>query len=163
MILGVDPGLDGALALYQDGHANVWDMPHGVKGLDAPALAAIVCDITDLVPPSITLRAVIERVGSLPRQAGAFNFGLYAGIVHGVLAAHRIPFELVSPVEWKRAMGLGRGPAESKPENKSRARALAAQLFPKMAQQFSRVRDDGRAEALLLAVYYANRPPLPLG
>jgi crossover junction endodeoxyribonuclease RuvC len=121
--------------------------------LDAPALA-------DLMSGAIlraNIRGVVERVSSLPRQAGAFNFGLSTGIVRGILAANRIPFELVHPSVWKRAMGLTRFGCETQPENKTRARALASQLFPTLADQFKRVRDDGRAEALLLAVYYHNR------
>ena len=34
---------------------------------------------------------------------------------------------------------------------------VAGRLFPRLESHFSRVKDDGRAEALLIAVYYATQ------
>ena len=159
-ILGVDPGMGGALAGY-DPSGEVfktpvpWDIPKSTdSGIDAVALADLVEHI-HLTYPGIT--AVVERVSGMPRQAGAFAFGLSTGIIHGCLASAGIPFELVSPSVWKAKMGLTKFPGETYAENKTRARALATQLFPALAPQFKRVKDDGRAEALLLAVYWANK------
>ena len=155
-ILGIDPGLGGAMAIYSTkSFICVHDIPRSIdSGIDAVALAALV-DRLNRAYPRIT--AVVERVSSMPRQAGAFAFGLSTGIIHGCLASAGIPFELVSPSVWKAKMGLTKFPDETYAENKTRARALATQLFPALAPQFKRVKDDGRAEALLLAVYYANR------
>ena len=159
-ILGIDPGMGGALAGY-DPSGEVfktpvlWDIPKSIdSGIDAVALAALV-DRLNRAYSGIT--AVVERVSSMPRQKGAFAFGLSTGIIHGCLASAGIPFELVSPSVWKAKMGLTKFPGETYAENKTRARALATQLFPALAPQFKRVKDDGRAEALLLAVYWANR------
>ncbi len=154
-ILGADPGLGGAIAVYCPAEPSislVYDMPVDDGAVDAPALALL---LRSHVPHGTV--GVVEKVGSRPRQKGAFNFGLSTGIVHGALASINVPFECITPQEWKRGMGLLRRKDETQPENKSRARALAAQLFPSHVKQFSRVCDDGRAEALLLAVYYANR------
>lgn len=165
VILGVDPGLHGALAVYSPevkgcsgpsdtaGLATVYDMPITKDGsIDIPALSMLV---KRFAWPSTT--AVVENVHSRPRQAGAFSFGLYTGIVHGVLGAYGIPTALITPTEWKRAMGLTRGEDESKADTKDRARALATQLFPTLTEQFNRKKDDGRAEALLLALYYHHK------
>ena len=155
-ILGIDPGMGGALAIYSaTSFICVHDMPKSIDGgIDPVALAGMVDRLNRAYPNST---AVVERVSSMPRQAGAFAFGLSTGIIHGCLASHGIPFELVSPSVWKAKMGLTRFPDETYAQNKTRARALAAQLFPALASQFKRVKDDGRAEAMLLAVYYANR------
>jgi crossover junction endodeoxyribonuclease RuvC len=155
-ILGIDPGMGGALAIYHSTETpKLWDMPKAIDGgIDPKELASLV-EIIAFSAPSIT--AVVERVSSMPRQAGAFAFGLSTGIIHGCLASRGIPFELVSPSVWKAKMGLTKFPDETYAQNKTRARALATQLFPALASQFNRVKDDGRAEALLLAVYYANR------
>lgn len=141
---------------------QVHDMPttragKGKLTVDPRALANLIGGIAfDFCTHS--LQAVVENVGSRPRQAGAFNFGLSTGLVHGVLAGQGIPFDTVSPVQWKGAMGLHKqSPLETTEENKDRARAVAAKLFPHMAECFKWKKDDGRAEALLLAVYYANR------
>ena len=155
-ILGIDPGLGGAMAIYSTkSFICVHDIPRSIdSGIDAVALAALV-DRLNRAYPGIT--AVVERVSSMPRQAGAFAFGLSTGIIHGCLASAGIPFELVSPSVWKAKMGLTKFPDETYAENKTRARALATQLFPALAPQFKRVKDDGRAEALLIAVYWANK------
>ena len=155
-ILGIDPGMGGALALYDHPTMPItWDMPVSLDGgIDAVKLAKITASLAKNCPG---ITAVVERVSSMPRQAGAFAFGLSTGVIHGCLASAGIPFELVSPSVWKAKMGLTKFPGETYAENKTRARALATQLFPALAPQFKRVKDDGRAEALLLAVYWANR------
>ena len=156
-ILGIDPGLGGAMALYcpADEGVCLWDAPKSLdSGVDPVVLAGMVDTIHRTYPGII---AVVERVSSMPRQGGAFAFGLSTGIIHGCLASAGIPFELVSPSVWKAKMGLTKFPGETYAENKTRARALATQLFPALAPQFKRAKDDGRAEALLLAVYWANK------
>ncbi len=172
-ILGIDPGLGGALAVYDHRipaaslpgidvprcHA-VYDMPvinnKGSKSMIDPAALANL--ISELAWQHHGLVAVVEKVHSLPRQGGAFNFGLGTGVIHGVLAAHGVPMFLVAPTTWKTSMGLGRQSAdESSDTNKTRARLVASKLFPALEPSFSRKKDDGRAEAMLLAVYYSNR------
>src|SRR5580693_6961600 len=95
--LGVDPGLHGAFCLYniQTRKIQLWDMP--VKdGRVYPEGVAMIVDLAKSIS-SGNLVAVVERVSSMPRQAGAFNFGVSAGIVHGTLGALNVPFTLVSP------------------------------------------------------------------
>ena len=160
LILGFDPGMGGAIALYdpkEPKRSQVWDMPKAIKGIDAPKLSDLLgCIMAEDLDRSFS--AIVENVGSRPRQAGAFNFGLSTGIIHGVLATLEIPFTLVTPTEWKGAMGLTRYPEETQDQNKQRARLLAIQLFPGLAEDLKLMRHDGRAEALLMAVYFANRP-----
>jgi len=156
-ILGIDPGLYGALALYDvsTGHTTVYDMPVTDGRVDPYCLADIVRQCVS----HHEIHAAVELVGSMPRQKGAFNFGLSTGVIHGVLGALAIPFTLVSPVVWKSAVGLRRSINETQEQNKTRARALAVKLFPEMAWQFKRIKDDGRAEACLIARYFALRIP----
>jgi crossover junction endodeoxyribonuclease RuvC len=101
--------------------------------------------------------AAVENVSSMPRQAGAFNFGRSAGVVHGVLGALSVPFTMVQPAQWKSSMGLRKGVNETQAENKTKARELASSLWPEHAAEFKRVKDDGRAEACLIARFYANK------
>ena len=51
----------------------------------------------------------------------------------------------MTPQRWKKALSLGQG--------KDAARARASQLLPAHAHYWQRVKDDGRAEAALIAVY----------
>ena len=156
-LYNVDP--DHTLASFGPGpQVALFDMPHAEgKGIDATKLANTISTIHSLIPEGAQLLAVVENVNSRPRQAGAFAFGLSTGIIHGILAAYGIQFELVSPAQWKPAMGLGRIGEETQASTKDRARAMATELFPSLAKQFSLKKHDGRAEALLIAVYFANK------
>ena len=76
------------------------------------------------------------------------------GVILGVLASRSVPLLLVSPVSWKRALGV--------PKAKDGARARASQLLPEAAHQWRLKRHDGRAEAALLALYGAETSGFPL-
>jgi crossover junction endodeoxyribonuclease RuvC len=145
-ILGVDPGLTGALAFYfpAQGVVSVEDMPVVSGDVDAATLAACIAQMR----PDI---AIVEHVASRPGQgvASVFKFGCGYGIVRGVIAAAGVPLHLVSPAKWKRAYGLD--------ADKEKSRALALRLWPARADLFGRKRDHGRAEAALLARYCAER------
>jgi hypothetical protein len=134
-ILGIDPGKTGAIARLVDGYLTaVVDMPDTIAG--------IVAALDDLAPID---RAVVERAQAMPSQgiAGTFRYGVHYGSILGVLAARRIPVDTVPPATWKRALGLG--------SDKTAARRRAGELWPAMAGEFRRVKDDGRAEAALIA------------
>lgn len=78
-----------------------------------------------------------------------FAFGKAYGTLRGVVAALGIPMTVVSPVTWKRALGV--------PAAKDGARARASQLLPDAAAHWQRVKDHGRAEAALIALYGLRR------
>ncbi len=152
LILGVDPGLSGAFGLYNPKSgmpAGVWDMPtkdyKGKKELDLAFMAYQI----EAFALRIAL-AVIEDVHSMPNQgvASTFKFGVSKGVVMGMLAGFHIPIVLIRPEVWKPSLGLSR--------NKNESRALATKLFPSHGLHFSRHKDDGRAEAILLALFAAR-------
>ncbi len=87
--------------------------------------------------------------------SSVFAFGQAAGIVHGVLAGCGVPMELVTAARWKRDMGLD--------SDKDRSRAMAAEMFPDQAALFKRAKDDGRAEAALLGVWWLRHGQEPVG
>lgn len=155
-ILGCDPGLAGAIALLRCEGLKIealYDMPIIDGRVDAARLALIVgmCQLQG------TIVAAVELVSSMPRQAGAFNFGVSAGCVHGVLGALGVPMVLIPPGVWKPACGLRRALNETQAQNKSRARELATKLWPEHAADFAKIKNDGRAEACLLARHYATK------
>jgi crossover junction endodeoxyribonuclease RuvC len=155
-VLGCDPGLAGALALLRcEGLKieGIYDTPVTDGRVDAARLALIVgmCQLQG------TIVAAVELVSSMPRQAGAFNFGVSAGCVHGVLGALGVPMVLISPGVWKPACGLRRLANESQAQNKSRARELAQKLWPLQAGLFKLIKNHDRAEACLLARYYVAK------
>lgn len=158
LILGVDPGLSGGLAFYyvEAETIEVHDMPihmlarngKAKREIDAYGLARLI----DSHKSEPITKAYIERVGAMPKQgvSSVFSFGKSTGIALGVVAANFIPIEEVSPLKWKQAAGLtGKG--------KDASRALAARLFPRQSGLFSRAKNEGLAEATLIAVYGARK------
>ena len=97
-------------------------------------------------------RAVVERVSAMPRQgvASSFTFGVGLGSILGTLQTLRLPIELVTPAQWKTALGLGK--------DKRVSLDKARLLFP--SADLHLAKHDGRAEALLLAHFALNRRPV---
>jgi len=140
LIAAVDPGKTGAIALlYSDLSLYIEDIPVFGKEVSAAGIAAIFKEF----PPT---HVYIESVNSfgMGRQS-AFNFGQGLGVIKGVLGALTTPYSSVTPSKWKSHYNLGR--------DKDAARAAATRLFPQNANQFTRKKDDGRAEAALLALW----------
>ena len=149
--LGVDIGKKGALALLSpageliavEDMPTLNDGPAGRPAVNAALLSALVAKWK----PS---RAVVEYVGARPGEAdsGAFAFGRSKGLVEGVLASHGVPVAFLTPPAWKRAVNIKPGKAGAK----DAARSEAIRRWPEQASIFARVKDDGRAEAALIAV-----------
>lgn len=151
LVLGIDPGQTGAVAALADGaFAGFIDMPISPRKaggfiIAAPLLWAAMRDLIRLHPSAYVL-AVVEDVHAMPDQGvtGAFRFGQSDGIIRGVVGSHALPMIEVSPMRWKRALGLTGQPKDT-------ARTLALQRFPAAAEQLRRKKDIGRADALLIA------------
>ena len=145
MICAIDPGYTGAIAWVTDDGIliDVADMPVEKSGGKTRIVASELVYLLNLRWPSIDY-VIIERVGARPGQGvtSMFNFGFGAGLIEGVCAGVRLPFEYVTPQTWKRQLGVS--------ADKGACRAMARELWPGAASKFARVKDDGRADAALL-------------
>lgn len=140
MIIGIDPGKSGGIAWLDDhGRAlHVIKMP--------PTMADLYAEISE--PPlmsgySTSVFAYLEKVHSMPGQGvkSTFTFGEGFGALQMALTAAGIPYELVTPNKWMKAMGCQTG------GDKNVTKAAAQRLFPgiKMTHAI--------ADAILLAEY----------
>jgi len=153
--VGIDPGLHGAAAIIKEGpqdsqYIDIYDTPIlVVDGKNKPNIAGMAALLRPLVVVPEKIIGTMEAVHSMPKQgvASSFTFGEGFGIWKGIIAAFELPLELVSPQRWKKSMLADQG------KEKDASRFKAMQLFPSVAEQLKRVKDDGRAEALLLAEY----------
>ena len=155
LIIGVDPGTSGALAVVDlDTLALhvVEDMPV-VAGRVTPALLA---NFVREVGWEDVYGVAVEFVRSSPQMGvtSAFSFGYAFGVAVGFFAAHWPCAEIV-PTLWKPTYHLTG-------KDKEASRAAAIGLWPASAGLFKRVKDDGRAEAALIARYYALTLRTPL-
>ena len=149
LILGIDPGLDGALALVDGvsgGLKGIFDMPtltlKNGRQLDEYKLAALVDEWSaDLG------EAWIERTNARPHEGvtSSFTCGRGYGQLRGIICANFVPLHDVGAAMWKRAMSVS--------GDKDESRRIAATIWPKEAWRWPLKKHHGRAEAALIAAY----------
>jgi crossover junction endodeoxyribonuclease RuvC len=169
-IIGIDPGLSGAIALLSGGELfDVTDMPtrktvkaNGEKEtvIDIDELSIVIADYIDHGHDFRNVHIVIEQQSTRPGQAHAFKTGEGYGVLKGIAAAGDNRWSTIRPQNWKHRHNLiGAGgdlPAGSKRTRaiKLASREAAMARFPHHADMFRRAKDDGRAEAALIADAY---------
>lgn len=153
LVLGIDPGLSGALAMLPGGDLGqvlVHDMPTLTLSRSGKAKRRInTVELAGLFdfgfrPPDLV---ILEQPFAPPGQSSSatFDTGRSFGIVEGLAATLRCRVEIVHPAAWKRQMQV--------PAAKDGAIARASQLMPQNAKHWPLKKHDGRAEAALLALY----------
>lgn len=149
-MIGVDPGLTGAVAVLDttgvvqalsDTPTLALKVPRGTRhAYDVPGLV-------ELLRPYAGLHShvLLEEAQPMPGQGtrSMFTIGLGYGLWLGILASLHLPYTTVRPHVWKRALHLGK--------DKEASRLRAMQLYP--GADLRRKKDHGRSEALLLAHY----------
>lgn len=157
-VLGIDPGLSGALAAYDGTSLTVWDMPtwkmivgkKNRKRIDAVELLTMLEMAVDIG----CKLAVIEAVGGRPRQSasGGFVFGYTVGLIYMACISVGLAIETVPAVSWKRIMRV--------PVDDNGIKARYDEVFPAHRQLImgdrGGVKTD-RAEAALLAKFGLDR------
>ena len=150
IVMAIDPGLSGALAVFiDDVLIDIIDTPtHELtrnnktkRQISASGLAAI---FRDYKPDHV----IVEKVSAMPGQGvtSMFSFGRSFGVIEGIVGAFEIPVTYVTPGVWTKGIGRGAG--------KDASRARACELYPSHQKSFARVKDDGRADAVLIGAWY---------
>lgn len=142
---GIDCGYrTGGVALIdKSGFAEVHDLPvYSEGGVDITALNDILTSV-DID------HIFIERQQAMPKQgvSSTFKLGFAYGQIVTTVALTQTPYTILTPAGWKKGLRL--------PSDKDAARRLAQQWYPKCAGDFTRKKDEHRAEALLIAHYGA--------
>lgn len=144
-ILGIDIGMSGALAFYDEDELMIWDMPifaksKGGNDLDIKQLANIIF----LQKPDMVY---IERAMLMPSNGKTAyqKLGKAEGAILGILAALNIPYVIVSPSTWKAFFNVSK--------DKEETRRKAGELLPQFAHNWPLKKHDGRAESALIALY----------
>lgn len=151
--LGVDPGLSGALALLSDEGAVVWcrDMPtlratRSRREVDGPTIVAWL-EPFRRAESGVRMTIELPSVRPLQHASAGIKTGISWGRVVGIAEALSIPFEVVSPQRWQKAI-LGDVP---KGCSKDMARAMAQRLWPQA--ELGKRKTQDRSDALCLAEY----------
>jgi crossover junction endodeoxyribonuclease RuvC len=178
-VIGIDPGLSGAIALIQADTGelfDVTDMPiitttKKVKGkiksssrIDVAGVRSVIADYADHSRHRWDTRIVIEEQST---RAGlgatsVLKTGYGYGLLVGVAEALDCQWSTIRPQDWKKWHGLiGAGshlPAGSKRTRaiKTASREAAMARFPHHADLFRLAKNDGRAEAALIGDAYVD-------
>jgi crossover junction endodeoxyribonuclease RuvC len=157
-VIGIDPGIDGAIARFDaQGALVTYPFPTlkarsgDKRTIDLAGLVSLVDQLrTPLLFGPARIVVYLESVNASPQQGvvSAFTFGRGFGQVEALLAAARLPVNLVKPDIWKRALSV--------PAAKEGAVARASSLLPQYAHLWRGPRGgtlDGIAEASLIAFY----------
>ena len=147
--LGIDVGLNGAIALVVDGELiSVVDMPTVTLDRNGKAKRQVsVPELVDIIKQFDPNEAYVEKVFAMAGQGvtSVFSFGRSLGVVEGVLTTLKIKTTLMTPQAWQKGLGMTGG--------KDGSRARAMELFPEQTALFKRVKDDGRSDAALIALW----------
>jgi crossover junction endodeoxyribonuclease RuvC len=148
-ILGVDVGLDGAIAIHRGSQWTIVDMP--VLGLGSGKrtrrevnCAAIWALLLEQMPIE---HVFVEHSSAFPKQgvAGVFSFGRTAGVLQMAFVAANVPHTIVAAPVWKRMAGIPAG------AGKEASRRRCLQLYPELAEHLKLIKHHNRADAVLLA------------
>lgn len=124
MILGIDPGLSGALALYDPATQRIlsiddmptWQSIVGKKTRKRIDAVRLLQHFDYFKMAGIRL-AVIEAVGGRPQQSASagFVFGYTVGVVYMACVAVRLPITTTPSAVWKRIMKVpGKGSGDDR-------------------------------------------------
>ena len=153
-IIGIDPGISGAISFYEDGKIlDVIDMPsmaEGKKNKRQVNGAQIYNEfLTRITRKNDETRVVIEQVSAMPGQGvtSMFNFGQSFGILKGICSAMQLSVYFVRPAKWKKYFNLINS-------EKDASRTRAIEIFPYYSSHLSRKKDSNKADAILIASFF---------
>lgn len=158
-IAGIDPGRTGSFCVHSVSKKEYQfqDIPYIQDEPDFKSMAAIFKEWCIIA--SNNLKVFLEKAQSMPGNGGAhmLKYGRAAGGIEGILAALKIPYELVPPSVWTKELHAG---ISKKLKPKAKSLLVATQLFPGI--DFKRTErckkpDEGRIDALLITEWGARK------
>ena len=154
-IIGIDPGLSGAIAVVQNNKVlAIYEMPvmaEGKKNKKQLNSAQLVNIIRENTENEDEIAVVVEQVNAMPGQGvtSMFNFGQTFGAIKGICAALKLPIFFVRPSKWKKHFELINSSKDS-------SRTKAIEMYPSLANQLSKKKDVNKSDAILIARFYSE-------
>ena len=139
---GIDVGASGAIAIT-DGRTILASITNDATDADLSAF------IEENKEKFNIIKCLIENVHSMPKQgvSSSFKFGESKGFLRGLLVAHKIPFEEVTPQKWMKHFNLAGKGFDTKTEHKNNLKNYAQRLYPNIKITLK------TADAILLSHY----------
>ena len=157
LIIGIDPGISGAICFFENGKIiDVIDMPNmseGKKNKKQVNGAQISNEIKQRIvnKKNDEIKVVIEQVAAMPGQGvtSMFNFGQSFGVLKGICSALQLSTYFIRPAKWKKYFNLINS-------SKDASRTKAIEIFPYFSSNLSKKKDSNKADAILIASYFAE-------
>lgn len=161
VIIGIDPGLTGAIAYLGASWCAVRDLPTrldatGEKCIDVRALAA---QLQETVPQGSNILACMERLlpgGARESASNTWSVGVQHrthALIDATLTLLGIDVELVTPQQWKKLYGFT-GKGVNKIGVTKQAVDLAQRLYPDLLPDIRLQKHHNRAEAVLVGHWF---------
>ena len=153
IIFGIDPGLNGAIAVFNNNKIKVVSeipvMTEGKKNKKQLNSAHLVKLLRDNLIENEETSVVVEQVNAMPGQGvtSMFNFGQTFGAIKGICASLGLPIFFVRPSKWKKHFDLINSQKDS-------SRTKAIEMYPSLSNELSRKKDVNKADAILIARYF---------
>ena len=157
LIIGIDPGIKGAICILKDGVViDVFDMPVmpvGKKNKSQVNGSQIYNEIQKVIEnkDKQDIKVVIEQVSAMPGQGvtSMFNFGQTFGAIKGICAALGLPIFFVRPSKWKKHFELINSSKDS-------SRTKVIEMYPSLSSQLAKKKDVNKSDAILIARFYSE-------
>tara|TARA_B100000161_G_C33271931_1_gene290344 strand:+ start:78 stop:563 length:486 start_codon:yes stop_codon:yes gene_type:complete len=152
-IIGIDPGLSGAIAILEDNKVlGIYDIPvmsEGKKNKRQLNSAQLVKIIRENINPEDEIVVVVEQVNAMPGQGvtSMFNFGQTFGAIKGICAALELPIFFARPSKWKKHFELINS-------SKDASRTKAIEMYPSLSNELAKKKDVNKSDAILIARFY---------
>ena len=136
-IIGIDPGLNGAIAILENNKVKkIFEMPvmsEGKKNKRQLNSAQLVNLLKSNIESNEETVIVVEQVNAMPGQGvtSMFNFGQTFGAIKGICAALSLPIFFVRPAKWKKHFELINS-------SKDASRTKAIEMYPSISNQLSK-------------------------
>jgi Holliday junction resolvasome RuvABC endonuclease subunit len=154
IILGIDPGINGACAVYdseEDKVLKVFNLPtkdrdYGTgKQIDARVL---FFQIQAIIARYFIETAAVENVGPMPKQGptSSFSFGCTVCSIRAVLEIIGLPIIPIHAAQWKAKFGLTGAPKE-------RIVNALKESYPETEKLLCGENKVDRGEAVAIAIY----------
>ena len=151
-IIGIDPGLSGAVAVLDDLKIfDLFDMPvmsEGKKNKNQLNSAQLVDIMKRHILSNVTY-VIVEQVSAMPGQGvtSMFNFGQTFGAIKGICASLNLPIFYVRPAKWKKHFDLINA-------SKDASRTKVIEMYPSISDRLRKKKDVNKADAILIARYF---------
>jgi hypothetical protein len=146
VIIGIDPGKGGGLAVSVDGVITEFHK-YPTTQQDLYYIMYEILGNYKGIP-----LAYLEQVHAFPTdgRSSAFKFGTNYGVWKGLLLGMQIDYKLVAPQVWMKSLGLSKDKKERKNELKQMAQKVVDKQFAELKNKRVTL---NTSDAILISIY----------